>query len=250
MTYLRNALLRRAAAAVAVLLAGSAAVRADFTLDGFDNPAVPVTANQTGPGSGSLPSVTFTPPGATVTATRTINYTVTQVGSGTATYSLTVGGGALGADLGLSAAATTSIGYTFSGPVDFIPNVPAGGTPGSIEVTGFGQADANGNQTGYSLTVLTAGGGSLTATGSLTSVISTNAISLAGLTGTGDLSQVTGLTLTLNSGAAADLQLDSLAVTTPAAPDNNMVPAPPAVLLALAAVPALGLRRRFARKTA
>jgi len=63
---------------------------------------------------------------------------------------------------------------------------------------------------------------------------------LSSFTGSGDLTQVTGLNVTLNGGAssrqAADFVLDRIRVST--------VPAPPAALLGLLALPILGLYRR------
>jgi hypothetical protein len=69
---------------------------------------------------------------------------------------------------------------------------------------------------------------------------------MSSFSGTGNLANVTSVTVTLNntSGArqAVDFVLDEIRTTT--------VPAPPAVFLVAAAVPVLALRRRMAKKAA
>lgn len=84
--------------------------------------------------------------------------------------------------------------------------------------------------------------GSLNAAGgSLISV----AIPFSGLSGTGDLSNVTSLSFTMNdSRLATDFELTSVTVPTSA------VPAPPGLALLLAAAPVVVLRRWKAKKTA
>ena len=236
MTYLRTALLRRAVVAVAALLTAAGSAKADITLDDFSRPNNPSTDIVVSTGSINLDTVL--PNG-----NRNITTTLT---SGTS-LQLQVSTTTLGRDvaivnLGADSTATTTVTYTFSSPIDFIPNVPGGGTPGSLVITGFGDADINGVQTSIGITVTTATG-IRSGTGNLTDALVDNTFSLASLTGTGDLSQVTGLTLTLTSGQAADLILDNINVTTPT-PADPAVPAPPAVLLALIAAPAIGLRLR------
>lgn len=70
----------------------------------------------------------------------------------------------------------------------------------------------------------------------------------ASFSGTGNLANVTGLGINLNSGSgarsAADFELTNVVVPT------NAVPAPPAFALLLAAAPVLALRRWKAKKTA
>jgi len=86
--------------------------------------------------------------------------------------------------------------------------------------------------------------GTITGAGSYTAAISS-------FTGTADLSAITGVSVVLNqnvntnaSTTSADFVLDD--VTANASP----VPAPPAALLALAALPVLGLRRVLRKKAA
>jgi hypothetical protein len=233
----------RATLAVAAAVAGATAARADIVLDDFTDPSTAVIRSRTGLPSDNTSDVVTNLPGGT---TRTVSFAL----AGPGTFSGQVGAGVLGVDLGFSSAATVGINYAFGSATNFVPNVAAGGTPGAIVITGSSQTDLDFKPTAFTLN-LTTESGTFTATGTLNSSSATTSIDLAGLSGVGDLTQVTGLSLTVNAGRAADFIIDSIALTTPdAPPPTNAVPAPPAALLALAAIPALGLRRAVRRKAA
>lgn len=247
MTFLRNLSFRRAAIAVVALVLGAAGqAKADILIDDYSQPT-PATGFAIGPDAN--PTIITTDLGGGTTRTVTLTVTNPAVpGSNALTGS--VGDGLFSASFNVASSGTVSIAYSFAAALNFIPNVAAGGSPGSLQFLGAGDSGFAADIP-VSITVSTATG-DLTGTTTLplTSSFSPVDLSLAGLTGTGDLSQVNSVTIDLTAGQAADLIFSSLNVTTPDAPPPSDVPAPPAVLLALAALPVLGLRRKLLAKKA
>ena len=228
-------------ATMAVALTGTSA-RADILIDDFSLPN-PATMFAIGPGPN--PTTVTTSLGGGLSRTITLNVTAPTPVSGNRLVG-DIGEGTFSANFASNASGTIQIAYNYASAVNFIPNVSAGGAMGDLTFTGA--ADPGfGPNTPLTLTIATATG-DLTYTGTLPTspTPSTTSLSLGSLSGSGDLSQVTGVTLDITANTAADLMLDSLGVTTPEAPPA--VPAPPAVLLALATVPALGLLRAARRK--
>lgn len=223
---------------LAVALSGASA-RADILIDDF---GLPNPGTSYAIGGGPNPTVVNTALGGGLN--RTITLTVTTPNPVTSNRLVgDIGEGSFSANFASNASGTVQIAYNYSSAVNFIPNVPAGGAIGDLSFTGNGDSGFA-SSIPLTLTVATATG-NLTYNGTLplSQTPSTTTVPLSGLTGTGDLAQVTGVTINMTAGAAADLVFDSLGVTTPAAPPPPAVPAPPALVLALAAVPALGLLR-------
>lgn len=224
----------RIVAAVAFLTAVTAPTRADIVLDDFSQPTPTVVTNVPPQAN---PTTVVTDLGGGVT--RSITYTVNALGSSPTLQGQVSAGGQLVVDIGFDAGATVAIQYSL-GSMNFVPT----GATGAITLTGQSQLSLGDNlPTTYTLSIATATG-TLTGGGALSPTLTSSPISLASLSGTGDLTQVNGLTLTLNAGRAADFAIDSLGITTPDAPPPNVVPAPPAALLALAVLPVLALRRK------
>lgn len=247
MTFLRTLSLRRAAIAVAALVLGAAGqAKADILIDDYSQPT-PAAGYAIGPDANPTTIVTDLGGGTT----RTVTLTVTNPAiPGTNALTGSVGDGLFSASFNVFSAGTVSIAYSFATALNFIPNVADGGTPGSLQFLGAGDSGFAADIP-VAITVTTATG-NLTGltTLPLTTDFSPVDLPLSGLTGTGDLTQVNGVTLDFTAGQAADLIFDSLNVTTPDAPPPADVPAPPAVLLALAALPVLGLRRKLLAKKA
>ena len=247
MTFLRNLSFRRAAIAVAALVLGAAGqARADILIDAYSQPT-PAQGYAIGPDAN--PTVITTDLGGGTT--RSITLTVTNPAvPGTNALTGSVGDGLFAASFNVFSSGTISIAYSFATALNFVPNVAAGGTPGSLQFLGAGDSGFAA-EIPVSITVSTATGNLTGLTNlPLSSTFSPVDLPLAGLTGTGDLTQVNSVTLDFTAGQAADLIFDSLNVTTPDAPPPSDVPAPPAVLLALAALPVLGLRRKLLAKKA
>ena len=244
MNFLRSLSLRRAVVAVAALALSVATAKADIIIDDFSSPA-PATAYAIAPDPSPLVIVNNIGGGLT----RTVTLTVTNPAvPGTNALTGSVGGGLFTASFNVFSSGTAQIAYSYAAPANFIPNVPAGGVVGNLVFAGAGDSGFAANIP-LTITIATSTG-NLTFNGTLplTPAISTVSVGLAGFTGTGDLASVTGVTVDLTGGQAADLIFDSIGVTTPDAPPTNGVPAPAGVLLALAALPVLGLRRAFRKK--
>ena len=230
----------RTLAAIAALLMVSAFARADVILDDFTSPT---------------PGVEFA-----ISNTNTSPYTITtDLGGGTirtATFTVTspnpagsfslvgvVGGGSVDMFFNSTSSGNAVINHVFGTPLDL---QGIGGSAGAIRLTtqSIGNPDV-----AYTLDVITATG-TLSASGSFanSTVFVDRDVAFTSLNssipgGTGDLSQVTGLKLTVTGNTADDFRLDKIAVTEP-----QQVPAPAGVFLALAALPVLGFRRYFAKK--
>ncbi len=247
MTFLRSLSLRRAVVAVAALVLGVAGqAKADILIDDYSLPT-PAAGYAIAPDANPTTIVTDLGGGTT----RTVTLTVTNPAiPGTNALTGSVGDGLFSASFNVFSSGTISIAYSFASALNFIPNVAAGGDPGSLQFLGAGDSGFAADIP-VTITVATATG-NLTGntTLPLTTTFSPVDLPLAGLTGTGDLTQVNGVTLDFTAGQAADLIFDSLNVTTPDAPPPADVPAPPAALLALAALPILGLRRKLLAKKA
>lgn len=237
--------MRRALLVAVVTLTGAATVKADILIDDFSAP-VPginylITLDNSNPSTFNTNNVQ---PGIN----RSVTLTVTSPNPVVNSMGGEIGGanGIFSMSLNNSSAGNAVIAYSFSSPMNFIPNVAGGGAVGSLQY--LSSADAGfGSNVPLSF-VITTTTGTLTfdTNMNLTSTFTPTNVSLANFTGTGDLTQVTGMTITITGGQAADVALDAINITTPPVPDA--VPAPPAALLALLALPALGLRRRMMKK--
>ncbi len=221
-------------AALAVLLAASAA-RADIILDDFSDPRTPFTITNPNPNPFTTGPTDIG--GGTV---RNATFTVTSPTPGTDSLVGGVGGGTVDIFFNSSSSGNGVIGYTFGTPLDFSA---VGGSAGAVRLTTQSQPTSGNPEVAFLLSVQTATG-TLSKTGSFanSSGFVDQEVALSSLTGTGDLSRVTGLSLTVNDQIADDFRLDKIALTQP-----QQVPAPPAAFLALAALPVLGLRRYLRR---
>jgi hypothetical protein len=229
--------------ALAALLLGVAApARADFVIDDFSspNPGVLYDIPQINPNPFAIPPQAL---GGGLTRTGTV-----EVISGTAATGV-IGNDPRTPSLGsvfelstpASSTAVATLNYNYSSPTDF------SALAAESLVMSFTFADLN---VPYSLTLRDADGGSATVTGLASSGPGTYATPLSAFAGV-NLSRVSGLDIVLNrdvntnaSTTSADFVLDEVRVPT------NPVPAPPAVLLALAVLPVLGLRRMLRPKAA
>lgn len=222
-----------------------ATAKADIIIDDFSLTA-PATQYAIGPDANPLVIVNNIGGGLTRTVTLTVTNPTTP---GANALTGQVGDGLFSASFNVVSSGTANIAYTYAAPANFIPNVGAGGAVGDLVFSGAGDSGFAANIP-LTITIATTTG-NLTFNGTLplTPAISNVSVGLAGFTGTGDLASVTGVTVNLVGGQAADLIFDSIGVTTPdAPPPTNGVPAPAGVLLALAALPVLGLRRALRKK--
>ncbi len=226
----------RAAALVAVLALGGSA-KADFVIDDFTVPN-PNTGFIAVPTLGTTGRVDVLASLGTPTRTLTVTETSNPGNAGFSQYRVgnTVSGGRL--TLGtVDSTANILANYSYSSA----QNLSAGGT--SIQFT-FATADFG---VPYSIQL---GDGTNTATQSGTTstgagVYSFSTGSFAGV----NLSAITSVVLSLNRNlqtgggdvVSADFSLSDVRVLTPTAPPP--VPAPPAAVLVLAALPVLGLAR-------
>lgn len=230
-------LLRKSIMAAALVFGLSGTSRADITIDDFGapNPGITYLINFSDPN----PSVFVTPnigPGINRTVTLTVTTpnppVVNSMGG-------EIGGpaGIFSMSLNNSSSGNAVINYSFSSAINFVPT----GTPGSLRY--LSTADAGfGTNVPLNFVITTASGDlSFNTFMNLTGTFTPTDVPLANFTGTGDLTQVTGMSVTILGGQAADVALDMLTVTTP---QVDPIPAPPAALLALLALPALGFRRR------
>jgi hypothetical protein len=234
-------LLRNALFAAAVVF-GASNAKADIVIDTFSAPTT-ATTYLIG-GLNSNPATFIDTVNATTTRTVTLNV------SSPSTPSLSSLGGNIGGPLGYftmsfdnASGGSGVIAYAFSSPMNFIPNVASGGTVGSLQY--LSSADSGfGPNVPLNFVIQTATGDlTFNTFMSLTATFTPTDVPLSSFTGTGDLTQVTGMTISILGGQAADVALDSIGITTPP-PPNNEVPAPPAAILALMALPAVRLLRK------
>lgn len=237
MNFVRALSFRRAVVALAALVVGSVSqAKADIVIDDFTTPnpastfslsaAVPTTYSQTD-------------------GNRTLTVTQTQNDFGLAGQTTGIlGQTALGGRFNLNTASGTTayadLNYTYAGL-----DLSAGGT---ILKFSFKSTDLN---VPFSVVV---GDGTTTATQvGLVTTPTDLSFDLMGFTGV-NLSSIKSIELVLNrnvttnaSTASADFSIANVSITTPPPPTTD-VPAPPAALLALAALPVLGLRRKMTKK--
>ncbi|OWK36320.1 hypothetical protein [Fimbriiglobus ruber] len=233
---LKRMVLKAVAVAAALGLTGTAA-RADFVIDDFSTPVTSTGYIQLAAGVGATSA--RGPETTAAGVTRNILVTQTQSDGSVGGTEWKVGGGTLSLATAPLTTANVDVTYTYSAP----QNLSTAGT--SLSVT-FPFADL-----GNIPYVVTIGDGTNTATqsGAITAGGNTYTLSLSGFTGV-DLTHVTSIELLVNGGASpqisADFQISNVSVNTPNAPPS--APAPPAVVLMLAGVPALGLARAVRRK--
>lgn len=230
-------LLRKSLLAAALVFGLSGTSRADITIDDFSapNPGIEYLINFSDPN----PSV-FTTPNISPGISRTVTLTVTSpTPPNINSMSGEIGGvnGIFSMSLNNSSSGNAVINYTFSSPIDFVPT----GQMGSLRY--LSSADAGfGPNVPLNFVLTTASGDlSFNTFMNLTGTFTPSDVPLSSFTGTGDLTQVTGMSVTILGGQAADVALTMISITTP---DVDPIPAPPAALLALLALPALGFRRR------
>ena len=232
--------------AAAAGLAIASPARADIVIDTFTDPA---TVNYQ---INLLNSNPFTAPSTLLSngLTRDLKVTVTSPpfpAFNAASGSIGSGAFSLNTDSATTAFATIKYSGFGAGTSDF--------TGGSAIRLDFTDLNPGNTSTGVapdmpiSVSIVT-GTGTLTQTFAAVGGPSFNALlSFASFSGTGDLSNVTGLEVNLNSGStggriASDFVLDNIVVPT------NAVPAPPAFALLLAAAPVIALRRWKAKQVA
>ncbi len=236
MTFVRALSFRRAVVALAALVLGAAGqAKADIVIDDFTTPDPGVTYSL----DAAVPSV-YTQ----VDGNRTLTVTQTQNTFGLANQtSGVIGNTTLGGRFVLNTTTGTtafaSLAYTYAGL-----DLSAGGTILNFQFTS--------TDLGVPFSV-SVGDGTTTATqvGLVTSPTNLS-FDLTGFAGV-NLAGVTQIELVLNrdvtSGAStssADFSIANVTITEP--PPTTDVPAPPAALLALAALPVLGLRRKLLKK--
>lgn len=242
---LKRVLFRAAALVAAMALGGSA--RADFVIDDFTTPNPNTGLVAVSPLSASTRIDNLTSQG---TPTRSLTVSETANGLGTAgATSYLVGNTPAGGRLALATAPLTTANiqaqYTYASG----QNLAAGGT--SIQFT-FASADFG---VPYSIQLtdsnnITATQSGTTTTGGGVYAFSTDSFlnTPTGPTGL-NLNAITSIILSLNRNlqtgggdvSSADFTLSDVRVLTPTAPPP--VPAPPAAVLVLAALPVLGLAR-------
>lgn len=228
-----------ALAACAVFGLGSSA-RADIILDDFSNPSTGVQFVIANQNNNPFP-VTTPLAGGTV---RSAVFTVTSPNpAGPFSLLGVIGGGTVDMFFDSTSSGNAVISYTFGTPLDFST---LSGSTGSVRLTTQSAASLGNPNVGYTLSLLS-GANSLTTTGNFKNSAGfiDQDIAFSSLAGAGNLSNVTGLKLTINAQTADDFRLDKIALSEPTVVQT---PAPPAALLALVALPVFGLRRYFAKK--
>lgn len=229
----------------AAVIGTSSAAKADILIDDFSapNPGISYLISNSNP-NGSVFVTNNVQPGINRTVTLTVTSTVVANSMG-GDIGVTPLGSLFSMSLNNSSSGNAVINYSFSSPMNFIPNVASGGAIGALQY--LSTADAGfGSNVPLDFTITTTTGTlSYSTTMNLTATFTPTNVNLASFTGTGDLTQVTGMSITITGGQAADVALDAINITTPPGTPTEPVPAPPAALLALLALPALGLRNRW-----
>lgn len=233
-------MIRKIALAALLMVGLGTSVRADITIDTFSDA---LTTNYlVGPTNPFALGPTALPSGFSRTATITV---VNPIPPDFNSAGGTIGGGTFSVDINNSTLAFATLSYT-TGSADF-----STGTGVRLDFINLNP----GNTSTVVALDMPISVSISTSTGTLTSSISVAGsgapfpvnLPFASFTGTGDLSSVNGMAIELNSGGpggrfASDFVLDTVTIPT------NVVPAPPAIVLAGLAVPVLLLRRRAARK--
>ncbi len=224
---------------------GSPAARADFVIDTFTTPSSAVNFSLAGPAGSTYTNTTTLEGGLTrlITVTQTAN-TFGSAGATSGLFGQTSVGGRFVQSTNAGATAFTSLLYTYATPQDLSASDTA------VRFT-FASADLN---TPFSVRISDG-----TTTGTQVGVVTASTLGMFSLPINNfgvDLNSIRSIELLLNrdanngtSVAEADLTLSDVRITAPnAAPTPPSVPAPPALALFAAAVPALGLVRRARRK--
>jgi hypothetical protein len=234
-----------AAIAVAVGLVAAGPARADIVIDTFTDPSVTVYQ------IAQFNSSPYSTGGIALSNGLTRNLTVTVASPAVPDFNAasgTIGAGSFSMDVNNNTVAFASIDYSGfgAGTNDF-----SAGTSIRLDFINLNPGNtATGVAPDLPMTVtISTGSGTLTQTINVAGSGAPFSVDLpfAGFSGTGDLSSIGGLNITLNAAdgrIASDFVLDNVVVPT------NAVPAPPALALLLAAAPVLVLRRRMAKKTA
>jgi hypothetical protein len=219
-------------AAAALLLGAIGQVRADILVDDFSSPNPAVSYSLAAPVGSNF---------VRVDGNRTVTVTQTQNSFAAAGFTTgLIGNSALGPRMNLNTGVNTtafaSLSYSFAGGLNL-------STAGSLLDVTVNSTDLN---VPFSV-ILTDGTNTSTQVGIITSP--TSQLSVAAFSGV-NLNAITSIQLVLNqnvltsaSTESADFSISRVNIVQPA----SSVPAPPAVLLALAALPVLGLRRKFAK---
>jgi hypothetical protein len=235
--------LQRIVFAAALLFGASTAARADIIIDDFSaptpginyligspNPQTFVT-NNISPGINRSVTLTVTSPTPALP-----NSMVGNIGD-------TGAGGFFTMSLSTFSSGNAVLNYNFTSTQNFTQ----AGLLGNLRY--LSSADAGNVSPNVPLNfVINTASGNLTfnTTMNLTPTFTPTDVSLSNFTGTGDLTQVTGMSVTIVGGQAADVALDALSIHFSEQPPT--LPAPPAALLALLALPALGFRHRLQKK--
>ncbi|QEL14219.1 hypothetical protein [Limnoglobus roseus] len=248
MTFVRALSFRRAVVAIAAFVVGAVGqAKADFVLDDFSQPTTgtfyQITAQNGNPFN--LTTNLGTPPTLGVSVTRSATVSVTT-GLSPNAASGTIGAGSFEVSTAANSTAVATLAYSFSAPADFTT------TGVNALSVNFSNSDLG---VPYSFRI-TDGTNTATISGLATAGPGTYTTSLSAFSGV-NLAAVTGFEVLLNqdpSGAlasksSADFIIGNVSVVQEVPPPpTNDVPAPPAVFLALAALPVLGLRRKLTKK--
>ncbi|CAN5164685.1 hypothetical protein BH11PLA2_BH11PLA2_42960 [soil metagenome] len=236
-------LLRTMLFVAAVLVGAGTSARADFVIDNFDNPLPGQTFIIAAANSNPTTVTNVIAPG--VSRTITLNVTTPpnslSMTAGYGLYNTNTGPRTLFTmNLDTFSSGTATLAYTFSTAQNF---TAAGSALRYLSTADDGNSGLVGVP--LSFVIQTASGNLTLNTGmNLTNTFTPSNILLSSFSGTGDLTQVTGFTVNIVGNQAADVALDQIDIYSPP-PPNEEGPAPAAAILALLAVPALGLRHRF-----
>jgi hypothetical protein len=237
-TFLRKLGLGRALAAIAAAAAVTGSAKADITLDDFAAPTPAINYAITS--SNANP---YTTPIATTSAGQTRVVSVNVI-SGLGAFSATgqVGGGIFELSTPAASTARANVGYSWGSGVNLT----------ALNATGitlsFTFADLS---VPYSIRITDSESNSAFATGTITGAgsytVSTSAFAGVNLSSVSTVELLLNQNLTTNSSTtSADFILDTVTLNTQTPdPQPDPIPAPPAAFLALAAIPALGLRKFF-----